>query len=96
MGGHFERVSSSAQLTAEVSRPSPTFFSVLIRSESKIGRNFLLFFWELRLLLLLKALCVYDDEKSLESEEAAVLNFLPKKIAFSCRNFNKGSTKILL
>ena len=25
----------------------------------------LLFFWELRLLLFLKALCVYDDEKSL-------------------------------
>lgn len=40
---------------------------VLIRTESKIGRNFarllLLFFGELRLRL--KALCVYDDEKSL-------------------------------
>ena len=58
---------------------------VLIRTESKIGRNFgaaaggssfsvlLLFCRELRLLLFLKALCVYDDEKSLWSSSSLEL-----------------------
>ena len=46
---------------------------VLIRTESKIGRNFAalhgnLFLGELRLRL--KALCVYDDEKSLRGSHS--------------------------
>ena len=50
---------------------------VLIRTESKIGRNFAalhgnLFLGELRLRLRLrlKALCVYDDEKSLRGSQS--------------------------
>ena len=72
---------------------------VLIRTESKIGRNFgaaagsssfsvlLLFCRELRLLLFLKALCVYDDEKSLC--RGCPQFSCKQEIAFSCRNFNK-------
>ena len=92
-----------------VSARRESAWCVLIRTESKIGRNFgatalllwdppppffllLLFCRELRLLFL-KALCVYDDEKSLGGSRDCVRGCAPfsgkQEIAFSCRNFNK-------
>ena len=74
-----ERFWASAILDFEAGRHA---WCVLIRTESKIGRNFgarelgfsvlLLFCRELRLLFL-KALCVYDDEKSLWSSSSLEL-----------------------
>ena len=63
-----------------------------------LGLLLLLFFRELRLLaeaagwerLRLKALCVYDDEKSLLcSRGCPQFSSCKQEIAFSCRNFNK-------
>ena len=91
-----------------VSARRESAWCVLIRTESKIGRNFgatalllwdpppffllLLFCRELRLLFL-KALCVYDDEKSLGGSRGCVRGCAlfsgKQEIAFSCRNFNK-------
>ena len=71
---------------------------VLIRTESKIGRNFAalhgnLFLGELRLRL--KALCVYDDEKSLRGSQSEKMPDFTIQFKKKHRVHNKHNTYVM-